>query len=912
MRGRIIAGLLSMSFACVAVLHARPAIAAEDSVVPRRLQDQALAGVVRVIVELELPGQHVPEGMLANAASVAVQRQEIARAAASLLNRLRPHPHRVVHRYATVPLLALEVGSSAIQELAAARSLVRRVLEDDVHQPLLAQSVPLIGADLAWSAGFDGTGTVVAVIDTGVDGEHPFLAGKVIEEACYSSTVAGRSTTLCPNGLDEQIGPGAAQECSVSSSCVHGTHVAGIATGIGTLAGVPFSGVAPGAHLMAVQVFSRFDGFFDCGGLPPCVGAYASDYIAGLERVYLLRGTYAFAAVNLSLGGGSHTSPCADNPAKPIIDNLRSVGIATVAASGNNGSTNAMTSPGCVPTAVSVGATTETDEVASFSNVASFLSLFAPGEQITSSVPGGGFAAFSGTSMATPHVAGTWAVLKQAAASRTVDEVLGALQATGISISDMRPGGNVTGSRIQVDAALEILVSGAPGIGALSPNTGSTGANLMATIHGVNFQPGARASFGPGITVASTAYVSSTELSASIAIEADAAGGRRDVSVTNPDGRTATRAAAFTVVPPPARLSLAYVGLQDRVSRSNSVLASDGLPDGVFQMTLLPGSNARTLTRLDLRRSGTTNLWDTNPATAAWIVGASTTPDGALLNSSTGALETVLPDGGTLYIFAADPSPSAFVSGAVFVLTALFADGTSASASVTLPAIPSIASVSPSSATQGSSLTVAIAGSSFQSGITVSFGPDVTITSTTVTSATQLSVAIVIPATAAFGPRDVTVTNPDGRTATRAAAFTVTTAPPRLSLAYVGLQDRVSRSNSVLASDGLPDGAFQMTLLPGSNTRTLTRLDLRRSGTANLWDTNPATAAWIVGASTTLDGTLLNSSTGALETVLPDGGTLHIFAADPSPSAFVSGAVFVLTALFADGTSASASVTIGP
>jgi hypothetical protein len=182
-----------------------------------------------------------------------------------------------------------------------------------------------------------------------------------------------------------------------------------------------------------------------------------------------------------------------------------------------------------------------------------------------------------------------------------------------------------------------------------------------------------------------------------------------------------------------------------------------------------------------------------------------------------------------------------------------------------------------------------------------------------VTSATQLSVAIVVDATAAPGPRDVTVTNPDGRSATRAAAFTISAPPPRLSLAYLGmLRDKVSRSNTTLAPDGVADAVMQMTLLPGSNTRTLTRLDLRRNGTTSIWDTDPGTFYWMLGVSAALDGALLNSATGGVQTVVGEGGVLYVFAADPSSSAFVSGAVFVLTAQFADGTSASASVTIGP
>jgi hypothetical protein len=103
-----------------------------------------------------------------------------------------------------------------------------------------------------------------------------------------------------------------------------------------------------------------------------------------------------------------------------------------------------------------VGSTTKSDVVSSFSNSASFLSLLAPGESITSSVPGGAFAVESGTSAAAPHVAGAWAILKQAKPAATVSQILTALTSTGVPITDPKNG--LTKPRIRVNLALQNLV----------------------------------------------------------------------------------------------------------------------------------------------------------------------------------------------------------------------------------------------------------------------------------------------------------------------------------------------------------------------------------------------------------------------------------------------------------------------
>src|SRR5436309_6410821 len=208
---------ISVNLLLLAVILPAHALAAppdqKPRVVPSALHDRALAeGEVRVLVELALPSGRVAESALAIQARAAY-RQEITDTGSRVLSRLAQHQYRVLRRYLTSPLMALSVGPSALKELEAANLPVKRVMADRIQKPVLWDSVPLIGADLAWALGFDGSGRTVAVIDSGVDSAHPFLAGKVVEEACYATTSGFQSTTLCPNGADEQIGPGAGVYC---------------------------------------------------------------------------------------------------------------------------------------------------------------------------------------------------------------------------------------------------------------------------------------------------------------------------------------------------------------------------------------------------------------------------------------------------------------------------------------------------------------------------------------------------------------------------------------------------------------------------------------------------------------------------------------------------------------------------
>lgn len=511
-------------------------------------------GRVRVIVELRLPsGAHVPEGRAASAAAIAAQRQAIVDVGARVLERLQPASHRVVRRYPTVPYLALEASAAAVDLLAESDD-VAAVMEDAILHPVLADSAPLVEADQAWASGYDGAGTTIAVVDTGVDSRHPFLGGKVVEEACYSSTVAGTSRTVCPNGLDEQVGPGSAAPCPLAT-CVHGTHVAGIAAGDGAGAGQPFSGVAKRAQIMAVQVFSEITDPISCGGLAPCMGAFASDIIAGLERVYAVAAGRPIAAVNMSLGGRMFSAPCDAEPYKPIIDNLRSIGVATIAAAGNSGSVSSISSPACVSSAVSVGSTDKNDEVSSFSNVASFLSLLAPGGDIVSSVPGGGFDALSGTSMATPHVAGAWAVLRQAAPAAGIPSILSALQQTGRPVTDTRFLGTVTTPRVRMLRALAAFVpitSPAPAIGSVSPARVRAGSGATTlTVTGTSFNTFSVMRWNGAERP--TTVINTTQLRGTLGATDLASPGTGQVSVVTPaPGGGASASLAVSIDPPPS------------------------------------------------------------------------------------------------------------------------------------------------------------------------------------------------------------------------------------------------------------------------------------------------------------------------------------------------------------------------
>ncbi|GAA3657784.1 S8 family serine peptidase [Nonomuraea antimicrobica] len=276
--------------------------------------------------------------------------------------------------------------------------------------------MPQIGAPEAWAAGYDGTGTTVAVLDTGVDATHADLAGQVADQRDFT----GENVTGDPHG--------------------HGTHVAGTIAGTGADGGA--KGVAPGAKVLNGRVLGS-----DGSGLTSWI-IDGMEWAAGEKRAGI---------VNMSLG-----SPTAGGPLTDAVSTLtKQHGTLFVVAAGNDGCDECVGSPGDSPEALTVGAVDKQDKLADFSSrgpisadLAVKPDVTAPGVKIMAPKAGGGRVEMSGTSMATPHVAGAAALLRQAHPGLSGGELKSRLMATA------KPGAGIPvdaqgAGRIDVAAAVK-------------------------------------------------------------------------------------------------------------------------------------------------------------------------------------------------------------------------------------------------------------------------------------------------------------------------------------------------------------------------------------------------------------------------------------------------------------------------
>jgi subtilisin family serine protease len=429
-------------------------------------------GLARVIVQLQVPMPAVADLSRRDLGALDAQIEQAQAAVRHKLRNVELDEHAYFRHF---PLLVFQADTETVDALSS-MDLVRNIRLDRSVEPSLADSVPLVHAPTTWRMGNGsrGASSVVAVLDTGFDLNHPFYGDRVVDQACFSDD---DRNTLCPNGETEQLDGNAARQTDAAvAGFAHGTHVAGIAAGFGrTPDGVDLAGVAPRASLALVTVFHRVESVERCAPkASPCVRSWDSDVLLGLEHSLDLRVEEGLPlrAVNLSLGGGHYTgqNDCRnDDPGyEDAVHLLNCAGVAVVAASGNGAAANdgtfldGVAMPACVPGVVAVGNSDKWDTVAFDSQAGPLLDLLAPGEEITSSVPDDAFGVKSGTSMAAPHVAGAIALLADTFPAANHTAIVAALRSTGVSIGDARSGAVFNYPRIDVEAAARLLARNAP------------------------------------------------------------------------------------------------------------------------------------------------------------------------------------------------------------------------------------------------------------------------------------------------------------------------------------------------------------------------------------------------------------------------------------------------------------------
>ncbi|MFI6493268.1 S8 family serine peptidase [Streptomyces sp. NPDC050564] len=374
-----------------------------------------------------------------------------------------------VRRLASIDARAMRVSDSDLgrfwKELVPADGQLRatevaatpRVWLDGRVGASLDRSTAQIGAPDVWQAGYRGDGVKVAVLDTGVDQTHPDLAGRVAEARDFSNS----------SGTGDVFG--------------HGTHVASIVGGSGAASGGSRKGVAPAAELLVGKVLGD-DGY-----------GSASQVIAGMEWA----ASQGAKVVNMSLGS-EEASDGTDPMSEALNDLSRTTGTLFVVAAGNSGQQGASTvgSPGAADAALTVGAVDRDDSLAPFSSRGPRLGddavkpdVTAPGVGIVAARAAGTtmgdpvdehYVAASGTSMATPHVAGAAALLAQRHPDWSAAQLKDALVSTARTV----PGQEVTeqgGGRIDVRAAAlgSVTATGTLALGPFSTGGGAGGTSTL-------------------------------------------------------------------------------------------------------------------------------------------------------------------------------------------------------------------------------------------------------------------------------------------------------------------------------------------------------------------------------------------------------------------------------------------------
>lgn len=347
---------------------------------------------------------------------------------------------------------------------------IEKIVYSHQIKAFLQDSVPLINASTVWPiqlSGINITGNdeTVCIIDTGINFTHPDLLGKnktcIID--CYNKNCV--------------------ENCSLSDNNGHGTHVAGIVAASGGI-----NGVGQNISLIGVKVLnSNGDGHPTSGGL---------DLTNAIDWCISNRNIYNISVISMSLGTTDYLNNTYcdyDFSATwtKAINNATFYNISIIAATGNAGSTTSISSPACIQNVTAVGATDKNDAITSYSNRNNITDLVAPGSSINSTMinspagdillscgTGKSYCVLSGTSMATPHVAGAFALIRQFFRLQngrvpTPDEIKTTLNNTGKRIDDSA-GSGYNFTRIDVWSALISIDSSNPTVSLISPANATT------------------------------------------------------------------------------------------------------------------------------------------------------------------------------------------------------------------------------------------------------------------------------------------------------------------------------------------------------------------------------------------------------------------------------------------------------
>ncbi len=569
-----------------------------------------------------------------------------------------------------------------------------------------------IDAPEAWDLCTGSEGVIIAVIDTGVDYNHPDLAGNIWTNP---GEIAGNGIDDDHNGYIDDIHGWDFyfNDNNPFDDNGHGTHCAGTIGAIGNN-GKGITGVMWQVKIMPLK-FMNYAG-----------SGYASD--AGKAILYANK--MGASVMSNSWGGANYSITLANaiNSSHGLV----------VCAAGND-AINIDSAPFypasyAFPQVLSVAASTKTDTLASFSNYGTnSVDIAAPGELIYSTLPNGSYGTLSGTSMATPHVAGLAGLLYAYHPGLTYTEAKSAIMASVDEKTSLN-GKIGTGGRINAYQALLISGEDPLTLNEITPGSANINTPVSLTISGTGFASSAEVRLaGPEeIPAGEVLCASPTELTAHFDLTGKSAG-RYDLKVINPDATSATLADCFEITAPNPPVLTA--------------ISPSTVPAGAGEFDLVvTGTEFTPSSRI---------LWN----------GAECVNPTVFLDStqiSTHILSDSVRDPGTVLVTVSDPNT-----------------GTSGSAVLTIDTIPApaITKISPSSGKRGSTKSYTITGTNLVAGASAELrksGSIIACTNEVVqTGGSTMTCTIAIPSDAGRGYWDIAIVNPDGQSAVKPVTFRI-------------------------------------------------------------------------------------------------------------------------------------------